>query len=39
VWLRHTPGVAALPRFTPGFTLTPAPQAENVNVHFAQKFE
>jgi hypothetical protein len=25
-------------RSTPGFILPPAPQAENVNIYFAQKF-
>jgi hypothetical protein len=29
---------SALPRTTPGSILPPAPQAENVNIHFAQKF-
>jgi hypothetical protein len=36
VWLRHIPGVPL--RSTPGSILTPAPQAENVNTNFAQKF-
>jgi hypothetical protein len=34
---RHTWG-CALSRFTPGFTLSPAPQAEDVKSRFAQKF-
>jgi hypothetical protein len=34
-YLRHIPGVPL--RSTPGFTLPPAPQAEKVNVHFAQQ--
>jgi hypothetical protein len=34
----HIPGVAALARSTPGFILPPAPQAEDANIHLAQKF-
>jgi len=37
VRLRHIPGVPL--RSTPGFILSPAPQAENANIHFAQKFD
>jgi len=32
VWLRHLPGVPL--RSTPGYILPPAPQAEDVNIHF-----
>jgi hypothetical protein len=35
VFLRHIPGVPL--RSTPGSMLPPAPQAKNVNIHFAQK--
>jgi len=36
VWLHHIPGVPL--RSTPGSILPPAPQAENVSIHFEQKF-
>jgi hypothetical protein len=36
MWLRHIPGVPL--RSTPGSILPPAPQAENVNIHFERKF-
>src|SRR6266511_4377508 len=37
VWLRPLPGVPL--RSTPGSILPPAPQSEDVNIHFVKKFE